>query len=68
MGYSGARGTLIYEKNLKAKISCQTPFKTQSENSKQGAFQEKKIGPFMIRFKSTFGCSIWKRIKLSKYM
>jgi hypothetical protein len=27
MGYSGARGTLIYEKNLKAKISCQTPFK-----------------------------------------
>ncbi len=27
MGYSGARGTLIYEKNLKSKISCQTPFK-----------------------------------------
>ncbi len=27
MEYSGARGTLIYEKNLKAKISCQTPFK-----------------------------------------
>ncbi len=26
MVYSGARGTLIYEKNLKAKISCQTPF------------------------------------------
>jgi hypothetical protein len=26
MGYSGARGTLIYEKNLKAKISCQTHF------------------------------------------
>jgi hypothetical protein len=26
MGCSGARGTLIYEKNLKAKISCQTPF------------------------------------------
>ncbi len=26
MGYSGARGTLIYEKNLKAKILCQTPF------------------------------------------
>jgi hypothetical protein len=26
MGYSGAPGTLIYEKNLKAKISCQTPF------------------------------------------
>jgi hypothetical protein len=27
MAYSGARGTLIYEKNLKSKISCQTPFK-----------------------------------------
>jgi hypothetical protein len=27
MGYSGARGTLIYEKNLMSKISCQTPFK-----------------------------------------
>ncbi len=27
MGYSGARGTLIYEKNLKSKVSCQTPFK-----------------------------------------
>jgi hypothetical protein len=27
MGHSGARGTLIYEKNLMLKISCQTPFK-----------------------------------------
>ncbi len=25
-GYSGARGALIYEKNLMSKISCQTPF------------------------------------------
>ncbi len=25
--YSGARGTLIHENNLKLKISCQTPFK-----------------------------------------
>ena len=25
MGYSGARGKLIYEKSLNAKISCQTP-------------------------------------------
>ncbi len=24
--YSGARGTLIYEKNLKSKFSCQTPY------------------------------------------
>jgi hypothetical protein len=27
MEYSGARGTMIDEKNLKSKISCQTPFK-----------------------------------------
>jgi hypothetical protein len=27
MEYSGARGTLIYEKNLMSKISCQTPLK-----------------------------------------
>jgi hypothetical protein len=27
LGYSGAQGTLIYEKNLLSKISCQTPFK-----------------------------------------
>jgi hypothetical protein len=26
MIYSGARGTLIYENNLKSKISCPTPF------------------------------------------
>jgi hypothetical protein len=28
MEYLGAWGTLIHEKNLKSKISCQTPFKT----------------------------------------
>ncbi len=27
MEYLGARGTLIHEKNLKSKISCQTAFK-----------------------------------------
>ncbi len=27
VGYSGVRGKLIYEKNLKVKISSQTPFK-----------------------------------------
>jgi hypothetical protein len=26
MEYLGAWGTLIHEKNLKSKISCQTPF------------------------------------------
>jgi hypothetical protein len=29
MGYSGARWTRIYEKNLKSKISCQTLFNTK---------------------------------------
>jgi hypothetical protein len=41
MGYSGAQGTLrtlIYEKNLKAKISCQTPFQLSQLN-------EVAIGP-----------------------
>ncbi len=28
MEYLEACGTLIHEKNLKSKISCQTPFKT----------------------------------------
>jgi hypothetical protein len=26
MDYSGAQGTLIHEKKLRPKISCQTPF------------------------------------------
>jgi hypothetical protein len=30
-GYSGARGKLIYEKNLMSKISCQTPFKCPNQ-------------------------------------
>jgi hypothetical protein len=34
MGYSGARGTLIYEKNLMSKISCQTPFKIRNSPEK----------------------------------
>ncbi len=29
MEYLGAWGTLIHEKNLKSKISCQTPFNAQ---------------------------------------
>ncbi len=33
MGYSGAQGTLIYEKNLKSNISCQTPFKESPHGS-----------------------------------
>ncbi len=29
MDYSGAQGTLIHEKKLRSKISCQTPFKLE---------------------------------------
>jgi hypothetical protein len=32
MEYSGTQGTLIHEKKLKSKISCQTPFKLDSLN------------------------------------
>jgi hypothetical protein len=43
MGYSGARGTLIYEKNLKAKISCQTPFnRAERRQLIGGAYPELK--------------------------
>jgi hypothetical protein len=31
MEYLGARGTLIHEKNLKSKISCQAPFNIHSK-------------------------------------
>jgi hypothetical protein len=31
MEYLGAWGTLIHEKNLKSKTSCQTPFKTPDD-------------------------------------
>jgi hypothetical protein len=32
MEYFGAWGTLIHEKNLKSKISCQTPFNVNGDN------------------------------------
>jgi hypothetical protein len=34
MEYLGARGTLIHEKNLKSKISCQTPFNYKDTKTK----------------------------------
>ncbi len=36
MGYSGAWGTLIYEKNLMSKISCQTPFNIEKRERGTG--------------------------------
>jgi hypothetical protein len=33
MEYSGAQGTLIHEKKLKSKISCQTPFNVRLKMS-----------------------------------
>ncbi len=38
MGYPGARGKLIYEKTLKSKISCQTPFKGNITDRQLWAF------------------------------
>jgi hypothetical protein len=53
MGYSGARGTLIYEKNLMSKISCQTPFKNKPQVKDH--FLECFISIFlMYRFPKTF--------------
>jgi hypothetical protein len=47
MDYSGARGTLIHEKKLKSKISCQTPF-----NSNPGSYKNRaSLGD--IKFIST---------------
>ncbi len=49
MVYSGAWGTLIYEKNLKSKFSCQTPFKAApgpgSVNADSSPDPESKSGP-----------------------
>ncbi len=41
MEYLGAWGTLIHEKNLKSKISCQTPFKELVEGEIQAT--KKKV-------------------------
>jgi hypothetical protein len=51
-GYSGAQGTLIYEKNLKPKISCQTPFNVNFLGKK--FYNSLKIGPtfFLRQFKT----------------
>jgi hypothetical protein len=38
MGYSKARGTLIYEKNLKSRISCRTPFNAASTGHPRSVF------------------------------
>jgi hypothetical protein len=39
MRYSEARGTLIYEKKLKSKISCQTPFKIVPKTASEFLFR-----------------------------
>ncbi len=45
MGYSGARGTLIYEKNLMSKISCQTPFERDGDGAWNNNTLENNFGP-----------------------
>jgi hypothetical protein len=39
-GYSWARGKLIHEKNLKSKISCQTPF--MDKEKERGRVKKRK--------------------------
>ncbi len=46
MGYSGAQGTLIYEKNLMSKISCQTPFNGLTEWETGGIRKNLHASPF----------------------
>jgi hypothetical protein len=49
MEYLGARGTLIHEKNLKSKISCQTPFKNTDKPLERSVM----LHVFFLSFKST---------------
>ena len=52
--YSEARGTLIYEKNLKSKISCQTPFKALFSLFKSGPKRHhKKIADLWLSVPGT---------------
>jgi hypothetical protein len=48
MEYLWACGTLIHDKNLSSKISCQTPFKKKAEvsvfNQPCCAFREEPVG------------------------
>jgi hypothetical protein len=52
LGHSEAWGTLIYEKNLKSKISCQTPFKFEILSHKRN-------------FKSHLTLSVYKHRDIS---
>jgi hypothetical protein len=54
MEYLGAWGTLIHEKNLKSKISCQTPFKNKYRS-------EYSMWPKPQRVKFPFGQ--WELLK-----
>jgi hypothetical protein len=52
MTYSGARGKLIYEKNLKSEISCQTPFNSSTDQN-LFTFNMPIIALYTPRFYST---------------
>ncbi len=67
MEYLGAWGTMINEKNLKSKISCQTPFKISMDfllNLKGGCRQ---IYPRLLLNFSTLAAKLseagWRRIR-----
>ncbi len=52
IGYSGAQGTQIYEKNLMSKISCQTPFQIDASIW--------SWSPILIKVKDAEWCSYLK--------
>ncbi len=62
MEYLGAWGTLVHEKNLKSKISCQTSFNKYSETEKSVEnffftfldFSLYKVKGFFIRWKTVY--------------
>ncbi len=57
MADSGARGTLIYEKNLKSKISCQTPFKYNIYRKKFNFLHQ--VGGASEKFKNLPACHLF---------
>jgi hypothetical protein len=62
MAYSGARGTLIYEKNLRSKISCQTPFKDEV-NGFPSSSRQLWVPPYLVEtlnFVGIFCCGEWR--------
>ncbi len=69
MEYLGAWGTLIHEKNLKSKISCQTPFKQRQHQcaSISNLFMLRYISSVQLRnFSVSFYCKYVRLFQFDK--